>query len=178
MRFRRTLPFLAALAITGTTLIAQTPQKETVDGVRNFTRVDATVACAGATEPRALAEIARRGYKSVINLRQASEKGADIDEARKAATAAGLTFIHLPFNGSKPDPAVVDAFLKAVTDPANQPAFVHCGSGNRAAALWMAKRLVVDRWPEERAAAEAKAIGLTSQTLREFVLSYAAARIK
>jgi uncharacterized protein (TIGR01244 family) len=175
---RGRLLFVAVFGAAAATLTAQVPQKEPVDGVRNFTRVDATVACAGATEPRALAEVARRGYRSVIDLRESGEAGAALDESRAAARAAGLTFISLPFNGSRPDAAVVDAFIKAVTDPANQPAFVHCASGNRAAALWMAKRMVVDRWPQDRAAAEAEAIGLTSKTLRAFVVAYAASRLK
>jgi hypothetical protein len=56
--------------------------------------------------------------------------------------------------------------------------FIHCGSANRVAALWMAKRLLVDKWTEEKAAAEANAIGLTNQNLRKFALEYVAARRK
>jgi protein tyrosine phosphatase (PTP) superfamily phosphohydrolase (DUF442 family) len=47
-------------------------------------------------------------------------------------------------NSGGPDPAVVDQFLKTVVDPANQRVFIHCASGNRAGALWMIKRIVVD----------------------------------
>ncbi len=151
-------------------------QKETIDGIRNFTRVDDAVGCAGATEPRALADVAKRGYKSVLNLREATEPGAAIEASRAAAESAGLTFIHLPFNSSKPDMTVADAFIKIVTDAANQPVFIHCASANRVAALWMAKRMLVDKWPEEKALEEAKAIGLSSDTLRQFALDYVKAR--
>jgi uncharacterized protein (TIGR01244 family) len=157
---------------------SQELQKETIDGIRNFTRVDATTGCAGATEPRALAEVARRGYKSVVNLREATETGAAIDDSRKAAESAGLKFIHLPLNVSKPDMAVADGFIKAVTDPANQPVFIHCASANRVGALWMAKRMLVDNWPEDRALAEATTIGLTNPSLKQFALAYVAARRK
>jgi uncharacterized protein (TIGR01244 family) len=165
------------LLAAAVTLSAQQPQKETIDGIRNFTRLDGG-GCAGATEPRALAEVAKRGYKSVVNLRDATETGAAIEESRQAAEAAGLRFIHLPLNTSKPDMAVADAFIKAVSDPANQPAFVHCASANRAGALWMTKRMLVDKWPEDRALAEATTIGLTNQTLKQFALDYVAARRK
>lgn len=173
---------ITCLALAGGLVgLAQQPspyaQKETIDGIRNFTKVDGA-GCAGATEPRALVEVAKRGYKSVVNLREATETGAAIDESRQAAEAAGLKFIHLPLNSTKPDMAVADAFIKAVTETTNQPVFIHCASANRVGALWMAKRLLVDKWTEEKAAAEATAIGLTNQTLRQFALDYVAARRK
>jgi len=62
-------------------------------------------------------------------------------DRKAAAKEAGINFIHLPFNAAAPDPMLVDNFLKAVTDPRNQPAFIHCASANRAAALWMIKRV-------------------------------------
>jgi uncharacterized protein (TIGR01244 family) len=151
-------------------------QKDTIDGVRNYTRVDATVGCAGATEPRAMAELARRGYRAIVNLRQSSEPGAAIDESRAAAEAAGLRFVHLPFDGGKPDPKVVEAFILAVTTEANQPVFVNCGSANRVGAVWLAKRLLVDEWEQAKAIEEAKAIGLTSATLEAFILEYVRSR--
>jgi len=168
---------LSFMSLMSLQLVAtQAPQKETIDGIRNFTKVDATTGCAGATDPKALVEVAKRGYKSVLNLREATEAGAAIDESKAAADAAGLKYIHLPLNGSKPDPAVVDAFIKIVTDKENQPVYIHCGSANRVAALWLAKRMLVDKWTEERALEEANAIGLTNQVLKQFALEYVKSR--
>ena len=150
--------------------------KATVPGIVNFGYIGTTVACAGATAPAALAEVKKRGYASVINLRVDSEPGAEIDASAAAAKAAGLRFIHLPFNASSPDPALVDKFLAAITDPKNQPAFIHCASANRAAALWMVKRMVIDKWDADRAATEASALGLTSAALKAFAIEQAQAR--
>jgi uncharacterized protein (TIGR01244 family) len=155
---------------------AQQVTKETVEGVRNFSRLETTIACAGATTPGAVAEIKRMGYASVINLRPASEAGAEVEAEAAAAKAAGITYIHLPYNSSDPAPDLVDNFLAAITNPANQPAFVHCASGNRAAALWMIKRMAVDGWDENRAGEEATALGLTSPALRTFAVEQAQAR--
>lgn len=167
---------LAVAGISGAqdpgTPVAQSPQ---IDGVRNYTKVDATVGCAGATDPKAMAGLASLGYKAVLNLREASEAEARIDESRAAAEAAGLKYIHLPFKGSAPDPKVADEFLKVVADTTNQPVFIHCGSANRVGAMWLIKRMVVDKWTEERALAEAKAIGLSSAALQKFALDYVAA---
>ena len=152
--------------------------KESVPGVTNFSRLETTIACAGATAPAAVAELKKMGYASIINLRQASEAGADVDGEAAAAKAAGVVYVSLPFNGASPDPAVVDRFLKAVTDPANQPVFLHCASANRAAALWMIKRMTVDGWDTDRASAEATALGLSSSALKTFAIEYAAAHKK
>ena len=172
----KVLVFGAVLA-GATAAGAQTDvSKAVVPGIVNFGYIGTTVACAGTTAPAALAEVKKRGYASVINLRVATEPGAEIDASAAAATAAGLTFIHLPFNASAPDPMLVDRFIAAVRDPRNQPAFIHCASANRAAALWMVKRMVVDKWDADRAAAEATALGLTSAALKNFAIEQATAR--
>lgn len=152
--------------------------KASVPGIVNFSSVETTVACAGATTPAAMAEVKRRGYASVVNLRQASEKGADIEAGTAAAQAAGLHYIHLPFNSASPDPTLIDRFLATVSDPANQPAFIHCASANRAAALWMVKRVQIDDWAIDRAAAEAAELGLRSPALKTLALNYIEAHKK
>ncbi|MNC88167.1 hypothetical protein D3C83_39560 [compost metagenome] len=108
----------------------------------------------------------------MINLRQAEEQGASVPESRAAAQAAGLKYIHLPFNAASPDPKVVESFLAAIADKANQPAFIHCGSANRVGAVWMIKRALQDKWPVEKARAEAEAIGLRSAELVTFATNY------
>jgi uncharacterized protein (TIGR01244 family) len=163
-----------ALGIAAATLNAQNVTKETLPGVTNFAKLETTIACAGATTPAAVAGLKQMGYASIINLREASEAGADVDAEAAAAKTAGINYIHLPFNTASPNPAVVDSFLKAVTDAKNQPAFVHCASANRAAAMWMIKRMQVDKWDADRAGTEAAALGLTNGALKTFALEYVA----
>ena len=163
-----------ALGIAAATLNAQNVTKETLPGVTNFAKLETTIACAGATTPAAVSGLKQMGYASIINLREASEAGADIDAEAAAAKTAGINYIHLPFNTASPNPAVVDSFLKAVTDAKNQPAFVHCASANRAAAMWMIKRMQVDKWDADRAGTEAAALGLTNGALKTFALEYVA----
>jgi len=146
--------------------------KETVPGITNLARVETTVACAGAVTPSAVAEIKKMGFASIINLRQPTEQGADIDGETAAAKAAGIKFYNIPFNNAAPDNAVVDRFLDTIKQPGVQPAFIHCASGNRAAAMWMVKRVLVDKWDVDKASAEAASLGLTNPTLKTFMLSY------
>lgn len=161
------------LLLSATFAGAQSVVKDTVPGITNFSKVETTVACAGATTPAALAEVKKMGYNSVINLRMASEAGAQIEEEAAAAKAARINYIHLPFDAQSPDPMLVDNFLKAITDKANQPAFIHCASANRAAALWLVKRIAVDKWDVARATTEAEALGLTNPNLKAFAIEQA-----
>jgi uncharacterized protein (TIGR01244 family) len=152
--------------------------KEQIPGVTNFARVQTTVACAGAVKAEAVSELKQMGFKSVINLRLASEQGAEVDAEAAAAKAAGVNYVHIPFAGAMADPAVVDTFLVAVTNPANEPAFIHCASGNRAAAMWFIKRVQIDGWSVDRAGEEATGLGLTNPQLKQFALDYTQAHKK
>ena len=158
----------------------EAPRVEKIDvpGIRNFSRVDATVGCGGATTAEAYAQLKALGYRAVINLRESSEPGADIESARAAAEQAGIRFVHLPFNGRQPDPGVVDAFLEAVADPANQPLYIHCASANRVGAVWFVKRVLQDGWTENRAMDEAVAIGLSSPELKQFATEFVVSKVK
>ena len=153
-------------------------KKSTIEGITNFAHVETTVACAGAVTPAAVAGIKKMGFASIINLRLDNEKGADIDAEAAAAKAAGINFVHLPLNGNAPDPAVADRFLKIIAEPANQPAFIHCASGNRAAALWLIKRVLIDGWDNDRALEEAGQLGAISPVMKTFALDYIRAHKK
>ena len=147
-------------------------KKSSIEGITNFAQVETTVACAGAVSPSAVAGIKKMGFASIINLRLDTEKGADIEAEAAAAKAAGITFVHLPLDGAKPDPAVADRFLKVITEPGNQPAMIHCASGNRAAAMWMIKRVLIDKWDNDRALEEAGQLGSMSPVMKAFALDY------
>ena len=147
-------------------------------GIVNFSKVDAVVACGGATETSALDGLAKDGFKSVINLRLASEANANIELNAAHARSLGLNYIHVPFNAAQPEPKVLEQFLAAIANKANQPAYVHCGSANRVGAVWLVKRVLQDGWTIEKATEEAKLIGLRSEPLEKFALSYIAAHKK
>ena len=172
MRTIYSLLSLSAFVVLMTLPLTGQVQKKDVAGIVNYSRVDATVGCGGRVSPSAMSALKAEGYVSVINLRQASEPEADIDAGRAAAQAAGLKYIHLPFNAAAPDPKVVDSFLAAVGDKSNQPVFIHCGSANRVGGMWMIKRALRDGWDIPRAQAEAEAIGLRDAKLTAFATEY------
>jgi uncharacterized protein (TIGR01244 family) len=162
----------AVLAVIMAIPVAGQVRKQEISGIRNYSRVDATVGCGGATDPSAIAELKREGYVSIINLRLPTEEGANVEGERAAAQAAGVKYIHLPFNAAMPDSKVVDSFLVAVADRANQPVYIHCASASRVGGMWMIKRVLQDGWPLEKARAEAEVIGLASAPLTAFATEY------
>jgi uncharacterized protein (TIGR01244 family) len=140
--------------------------------------VESTVACSGALKPGSVAAIAKMGFVSIVNLRLATEAGAGIDDEAAEAKAAGIRFAHIPFDGAKPDTAAVDRFLETIAQPGFQPAFIHCSGGNRAAMMWFVKRVLIDKWDNDRAMEEATQLGLTNPALKTFALSYIQAHQK
>ena len=151
---------------------AQQVTKESVPGVTNFARVETTVACGGVITSSAVAELKQRGFKSIFDLQRPTESGADVAGEAAAAKAAGINFVHVPFTPSSPDTSSVDKFLKAISEPVNEPAFIHCSVGSRAAGFWFIKRVLVDNWDTDRAMQEAEALGLASAPMKQFALSY------
>ena len=173
------LRIFAVFALFAATWVAAVPAqspkvtKETLEGVTNFNRLETTVACSGAIKATAVPEIKKLGFAAIINLRQASEQGADLEGEAAAAKAADIRYYSIPFNGQMPEPAVADKFLDAITTKGTEPAFIHCAGGGRAATMWFIKRMVVDHWDTDRAAEEATALGMNSPMLKQFAIDYA-----
>ena len=161
-----------AVAMLATPVFSQV-KKVDVPGVQNFNQIDAVFACGGATDATGVANLKKQGFASIISFRLPTEQGVAEEEA--AVKTTGIKYIHLPLNGAMPDAKVADEFLAAVSDKSNQPAYIHCGGGGRAASMWMIKRAMKDGWTTDRAAEEANAISTLSPTLKTFATNYIAA---
>lgn len=169
----------ASIAIQSPLLLADDSAGQSGDvtkvemaGITNYSVTEDGFGFGGVTEPSAMAMLREQGYATVINLRLDSEEGANVEEGEAAAEAAGLNYIHLPFDSRNPAPGYFDEFLAAVQDDANQPVYVHCGSATRAAALWMSKRVLADDWSMEAAAEEARAIAGKPDAAVDFATGY------
>src|ERR1700733_4330521 len=164
---------VSGICLPSASVRAQEVTKENVDGITNFHRLETTVACAGAIKATAVPEIKKFGFASIINLREASEDGANLEQEAAAAKAADIRYYSIPFNSTMPDVAAADKFVAAITEKGSDPAFIHCAGGGRAATMWFIKRLVVDHWDVDRAAKEATDLGMTSPKLKQFAIDYA-----
>jgi uncharacterized protein (TIGR01244 family) len=170
---QRVILSLAIALISALIATAQSQvRKDAVPGITNLARIETTVACAGAIKPEAVADIKKMGFASIINLREASEPGANVEAEEAAAKAAAIKYAHIPFSNASPSPAAVDRFLQVITQPGQEPAFIHCAGGGRAATMWFIKRVLVDKWDTDRAMAEATQLGLSNERAKTFALGY------
>src|SRR5215212_9167011 len=108
---KRSSPTLVMFSVMGC-LVANDSSAQVVRqemaGVTNFAKIESTVACAGAITPAAIEELKKMGYASIINLRLATEPGADIEKHTAVAKAVDIPYYHIPFSATAPEPAAVD----------------------------------------------------------------------
>lgn len=97
-----------------------------------------TVCVAPQLTPDAMAEVARLGFKSVVNNRPDFEHGPDQPSSaamEAAAVAAGLVYRHLPVDGGWQSPEQIAAFAQLLAE-LPQPMLAFCRSGARSARLF------------------------------------------
>src|SRR2546423_770392 len=108
---------------------AQAPKRLDLPGINNSWRVNKSILTGGTIMMRdvAIPALKRQGVKTVINL----AGSADADAEGAAVKAAGMKYFVFPI--APDDASQVEAMLKAFSDPANAPVFIHSGAGHRAA---------------------------------------------
>lgn len=141
-----------------------------VEDIPRFRRVNDQVAIGGRPAPEQVPLLARAGYRAILDLRE--EARPETDPEACEAEDAELRYVRIPVSSTSPTDRSVEEFLDVTDDVSLFPLFIHCASGNRAAALWMVRRVLRDGWTREEAEAEATQIGLTSAVLREFARGY------
>jgi len=100
------------------------------------------------------------GWKSVVDLRIDGERGEVGDDRKiKGFNELGLNFLPLPLvDGIPPTDEQAKQFIAFVTNPANQPAHVHCRGGiGRAGTMVVLYRYSVQGWPLDKAIEESRA---------------------
>ena len=113
--------------------------------------IDDRVAISGQLQPGDMKEIAAAGYVAVVNNRPDGEaafgqpRTADL---KKAAEAAGLVFLDLPFSGPRASPDQVRAFADLLAERPGR-VVAYCKSGMRSSLLWGAAAIAGGRSLED-----------------------------
>ncbi len=148
-------PFAAAEGI------ARAPFGDAVSrAIVNYARPAPYVGTAGKLKGDGVAEAKALGFRLIIDLRRPSEDG--VAEEKAEAAALGVAYENIPLAADASAWDQVAAVEAALSDPANYPVLLHCGSANRAGAVWALyrSRQGVDA---VTAVEEGRAIGLTSR---------------
>jgi len=141
-----------------------------VGSIDGFYRVSERVAIGTQPTPEQVTDLGGEGFNGIVSLREESE--FNDGPQSHAARESGMQFVRVPFSSKNPSDAAVEKFLAATDDDALYPVFIYCASANRAAALWMIRRVLRDGWTLADAESEAERAGLTSATLRDFARDY------
>lgn len=141
-----------------------------VETIDQYYRIDKRVAIGAQPTPEQVTLLSDEGFNGIINLREEPEFN-DGPQAR-AARDAGLSFVRVPVSSKAPTDAAVDQFLLVTDDESLYPVFIYCASANRAAGLWMIRRVLREGWALEAAEAEAARAGLVKAEMRDFALDY------
>jgi protein tyrosine/serine phosphatase len=175
-RERRALrPWIALVLIAShTALAAQETDTTSAVHIKRFSRINASYYRGAEPKRQDYERLASLGIRTVVDL-----KREGIAEESAIVRRIGMKFESIPMSpGSAPSAHAVTQFLKIVTDPANEPVFVHCEGGHdRTGALTAIYRMTHDGWTVDRAFREMKRNGYNSEragrALQEFVFNYA-----
>lgn len=128
----------------------------------------------GAQPPAdGIAELAKLGIKTVVDLR---ESGGRSEWEQKSVEAAGMRYLSFPMAGfGAPPEEIVAKLLSLFDDGASGPVFVHCRRGaDRTGTVIAIYRIVHDHWENAKALAEAKAFGMswTERAMQSYIAHY------
>lgn len=144
-------------------------------GAKSMAIADGEVYLGGQpTQADLIAAVHYPGVRSVLDLRRESENRGFNEVG--ALGELEVAYECVPFGG--PDELtdeVLDQSL-AVIRTAPRPLVVHCASGNRVGAVWMAYRMLDDGYSHEQALAEARQAGLRNEEFIPVVVDYVARR--
>lgn len=156
---------LSAAILTATVLAAAG-----LESIAGFYRVTERVAIGSQPTPDEVKALSGEGFNGIVNLREESE--FNDGPQSHAAQSVGMQFIRVPLSSQKPSDAAVEKFLAVTDDESLYPVFIYCATGNRAAALWMVRRVLREGWSLADAEAEAERAGLESPAMRDFARDY------
>jgi len=108
-----------------------------------------------------LRQLRAMGVKTIVSLRAHSPTPRR--ETRALVESLGMRWVSLPMRMYwRPTDEQVREFLRVVSEPANQPVFIHCQHGeDRTGSLVAIYRVAKQGWAPEDAYAEALALGMS-----------------
>lgn len=165
--WRRVLPFAVFVLLVGPfacpVLLAQEPApaakaqpakpREDLPGLENFAEVSAALFRGAQPTAEGFATLKARGVKTVVNLRVEYSD-------RSLLAGTGLQYAEIPCNPFHLEQKEAVRFLKIVSDPKNQPVFVHCAYGSdRTGTMVAAYRMTKQSWSADEAIKELRVFG-------------------
>ncbi|MBO3460184.1 sulfur transferase domain-containing protein [Aetokthonos hydrillicola Thurmond2011] len=121
-------------------------------------KVSEQLSASGQITPEELQQLAKEGFKSIVNLRSPHETGFLADE-QEQARAAGVDYINIPLNPSEANQELVDKAIREIED-LPKPILIHCAAGARASAIALIASSIQEGSTPDEIIAKAQEINL------------------
>lgn len=99
--------------------------------MKTIRKINEDLAIAGQVTPEQLQQIAKEGFKSVLNLRSPDEEGFRNNEQQQVE-ALGLYYMHVPVKVEAINDELAAQVLQQI-DKLVKPSLIHCNNSMRAA---------------------------------------------
>lgn len=142
--------FLVMFALLFTQLVWAGPYPSVEAEVPEFHAVSPGIYRGGRASAAGLAELAKLGVKTIVNLENEPEF---VEREERIAKLLNIRFISKPMSGFfTPSDRNVSEILALLADPQNYPLFVHCKHGqDRTGLIVGLHRVLHEGWDSERA---------------------------
>ncbi|MFH1422637.1 MAG: tyrosine-protein phosphatase [Planctomycetota bacterium] len=140
-----------------------------IPGVANAAEVSKNLYRGAAPNDKGVESMKKLGIKAIIDLRTTSEY-------KEKAEALEIRYFSMPFHQwENPSEEMVRKYFSIISDPENQPVFIHCREGkDRTGTMIALYRIQYENWSNEDALNEAFFFGLHKiySNLKKFILEY------
>lgn len=154
MKYLITLMTLVIVVFAATVQASErVPFGHQIVPVQNYSRATEQIAISGLIGDGGAQALAAHGFKTIIDLRTSTEGTAD---EKALVDLNGMNYINIPMTVAGISDEQLAAFTKAI-ETAQAPVLIHCGSGNRAGAMWASYQISKGVDPEIALAAGRKA---------------------
>lgn len=115
------------------------------EGLPNLYQVSNALYRGAQPQEEGIKELKKLGINTIVNLRTSNKDQELLDGYE-------FKYFHLPMNAFLPNKKKFLRFLEIISDPGNQPVFVHCQHGaDRTGAAAALYRIKLQKWDAEEA---------------------------
>jgi protein tyrosine phosphatase (PTP) superfamily phosphohydrolase (DUF442 family) len=119
--------------------------------IHNYRAVDDVLGTSGQPTVAQLADVARAGFTTVINLALHDDPRYSLPDEPGAVRSLGLDYVHIPVQFASPTQADLLAFFDAMDARRAEKVWVHCAANMRVSAFVGLYRVIRQGWTRERA---------------------------
>jgi uncharacterized protein (TIGR01244 family) len=122
-----------------------------LSAIHNYRAVDDRLGTSGQPTEAQLADVARAGFASVINLALHDDPRYSLADEAGTVRSLGLDYVHIPVQFAAPKQSELQAFFEAMDARTGEKVWVHCAANYRVTVFLGLYRMIRQGWPRERA---------------------------